>query len=99
MSIVQTIIMKSTMKRSIRGGRTGRDRGKIRNYRRVLVITHETCNNDTTSMCSCSHQQPWITTGFLKGKLGLDGKGGKRNKEPRQGSLTKAQCLLMSHSL
>ena len=46
----------------------------------------------------CSYQQPWVT-GFLKGKLGLDWKGSERNNEPRQSSLIKAQCLLMSLSL
>jgi hypothetical protein len=30
-------------------------------------------------------------TGFLKGKLGVDGKDGERNNEPRQGTLIKAQ--------
>jgi hypothetical protein len=46
----------------------------------------------------CSHQQPRVT-GFRKGKMGLDGKDGERNNEPRQSSLTKAQSLLMSLSL
>lgn len=34
-------------------------------------------------------------TGFLKGKLGMDGKSDERNNEPRQSSLIKAQCLIL----
>jgi hypothetical protein len=43
-------------------------------------------------LCSC--QQPRVT-GFQKGKLGMDGEDGKRNNEPRQNSLIKAQCLFL----
>ena len=45
----------------------------------------------------CSSQWPWVIW-LLKGKMGLDGKGGERNSEPRQSSLIKAQCLLISLS-
>jgi hypothetical protein len=38
-------------------------------------------------------------TGFLKGKLGMGGKDSKRNNEPRQSSLIKAQCLLFESEL
>jgi hypothetical protein len=41
-------------------------------------------------VAGCSHQQPRVP-GFLKGKLGMDGKDGKRNNKPRQRSLIKAQ--------
>ena len=33
-------------------------------------------------------------TGFLKGKLGMDGKDAERNNEPRQGFLIKANVYL-----
>jgi hypothetical protein len=45
------------------------------------------CNN-------CSHQWSW-RSGFLKGKLGMDGKDSKRNNEPRLSSLIKVQCLII----
>jgi hypothetical protein len=43
---------------------------------------------------SCGCQWPQVT-GFLKGKLGVDGKDGERNKELRQSSLIKAQSLIV----
>ena len=43
----------------------------------------------------CSCQWPQVT-GFLKGKLGMDGKDSERNNEPRQSSLIKAQILMCS---
>jgi hypothetical protein len=39
-------------------------------------------------LCSCQWPQ---VIGFLKGKLGIKGKDGERNKDPRQSSLIKAQ--------
>ena len=45
------------------------------------------------NMNLCCHQQPRVT-GFLKGKLGMDGKDSKRNNKPRQSSLIKAQSLM-----
>jgi hypothetical protein len=44
-------------------------------------------------VCSC--RQPQVT-GFLKGKLGIDGKDSKKNNEPRQSSLIKARILMYS---
>jgi hypothetical protein len=41
-----------------------------------------------------SHQWSWVP-GFLKGKLGIDGKNGERDNEPRQSSLIKAQSLIL----
>jgi hypothetical protein len=56
---------------------------------------HECPQNKIAVFRLCSHQWPWVT-GFLKGKLWMDGKDGKRNNEPRQSSLIKAQILMYS---
>lgn len=50
--------------------------------------------------CSCHLLLP-VASGYwvLKGKLGLYGMDCKRNKELRQSSLIKAQCLLLSLNL
>jgi hypothetical protein len=67
----------------------------------VIICFHyrgTQCSVAAATSGGCSHQWPWVT-GFLRGKMGLDGKGGRRNNEPRQSSLIKAQCLLMSLSL
>ena len=50
------------------------------------------CYEQVGFICSC--QGPWFP-GFLKGKLGMDGKDGERNNKPRQSSLIKAQSLIV----
>ena len=45
------------------------------------------------SSATCSQKQTQVT-GFLKGKLGIDGNDSKRNNKPRQSSLIKAQSLM-----
>jgi hypothetical protein len=51
-----------------------------------------------TEVLTCSHQQSRVT-GFLKGKLKMDGKDGERNNEPRQSSLIKAQYLILNSEI
>ena len=47
------------------------------------------CISAKTVSLSHSFQLPQVT-GFLKGKLGMDGNDDERNYEPRQSSLIKA---------
>jgi hypothetical protein len=52
---------------------------------------YTTAISATNVHCRC--QRPRVT-GFLKGKLGMDGKDSERNNEPRQSSLIKVQILM-----
>ena len=60
----------------------------------VAVAAHYDGRRGYTLSYTCSRQRLWVI-GFLKGKLGLDRKGGERNNKPRQSSLIKAQCLIL----
>jgi hypothetical protein len=63
-----------------------------------FLFSCHSSSGDPSSGDTCKHHHPMVT-GFLKGKLGLDGKSSERNNKPRQSSLIKVQCLLMSLSL